>query len=450
MKKLIFSFFFFILFVIFCFTGTSSYKENKKIKIVNGSILSQNKKELTIQDKKNIIYILKDKVNANVGDLIAIKYTGVLNNKNIINKENIVNYEITPVIQEKEMRENFQDYGIFSDFYALAEEKLKTMSLDEKINQILLVRYPDDGLTILKEYPFGGYIFFEKDFKDKTKEQIQGMISSLQASVKIPILTAVDEEGGSVVRISSNKNLRKEKFKSPSELYKEGGFSNIELDTIEKSALLNELGLNVNLAPVVDVSTEKDNYIYDRALGEDTEKTSEYAKTVIKASKNMKVSYVLKHFPGYGNNDDTHEGKVEDTRPFETIKKTDLPPFEAGIKEGAEAVLVNHNIVKSVDDKNPASLSSSVHNLLRDDLGFTGIIITDDIAMNSLKNIENKTVKAIQAGNDLIITTNYEESRKEIKDAINNNTISENTLDKMVFRILAWKYYKGLLFETIK
>ncbi len=449
MKKIIVCFFF-LLFIISCFVSMTYYKENRKTSILKGSILSQNQKETTIQDEKNIIYTIKEQIDAEVGDFITMEYMERKKTAKEIEKQDIVKYEITPVISQTTIKETFQDNGIFSNYYTLAEEKLKTLSLDEKIDQILLVRYPEDGVSILKKHQFGGYLFFENDFKDKTREQVQSMMLSLQESVKIPILTAVDEEGGSVVRISSNKNLRKEKFKSPSELYKEGKMAAIEFDTIEKSALLNELGLNVNLAPVVDVSTAKDDYIYDRALGEDTETTSEYAKTVIRASKDMKVSYVLKHFPGYGNNKDSHETKVEDTRPFEEIKKTDLPPFETGIKEGAEAILINHNIIKNIDDKNPASLSSSIHNLLRSDLGFTGIIITDDLAMNSLNDIENKTVKAVQAGNDLIITTDYDTSEKEIKDAINNKTISESTLDKMVFRILAWKYYKGLLFDIIK
>ena len=111
------------------------------------------------------------------------------------------------------------------------------------------------------------------------------MIKEVQEVSKIPLLTAVDEEGGKVVRISSNKNLVEEPFKSSKELYKEGGFERIKEDTIEKSKVLNNLGLNVNLAPVVDVSTNASDYMYERALGENTELTATYAKTVISASK---------------------------------------------------------------------------------------------------------------------------------------------------------------------
>ena len=325
------------------------------------------------------------------------------------------------------------------------------MTLDEKIAQLLLVRYPENNATeILKENQFAGYLFFAKDFKDKTKEEVTNMISSLQQVSKIPILTAVDEEGGIVVRVSSNKNLRKERFQSPRDLYLEGGMDKIEEDTKEKSALLKELGLNLNLAPVVDVSTNPDDYMYERTLGENTELTSIYAKTVIDTSKNTGVSYTLKHFPGYGNNTDTHTGTAVDNRTYEDIIENDLPPFQAGINAKAEAVLVSHNVVNSIDPDNPASLSSDIHNLLRNKLNFTGIIMTDDLDMGAITSTDDATVKAILAGNDLIITTDYEKSIKEIKEAIENKIMDESLIDKLAFRVIAWKYYKGLLFEQQK
>ena len=250
--------------------------------------------------------------------------------------------------------------------------------------------------------------------------------------------------------VSSNPNLASSKFLSPRDLYLNGGFDKIKEDTVNKSLLLSELGLNLNLAPVVDVSTNSSDYMYKRTLGENTELTSTYAKTVIKASKGLGVSYTLKHFPGYGNNKDTHNGVVNDNRSYDEIVKNDLPPFEAGINEGAEAVLISHNTVTNIDSSNPASLSVDIHNLLRNKLGFTGIIITDDLAMGAISSINNATVKAILAGNDLIITTDYEESFNDIKDAINNDTIDEGLIDKLAFRVLAWKYYKGLIFENQK
>ena len=205
------------------------------------------------------------------------------------------------------------------------------------------------------------------------------------------------------------------------------------------------LGLNLNLAPVVDVATDPNAYIYPRTIGEDVNITSEYAKTVIEASKGTKVSYTLKHFPGYGNNLDTHISTSTDTRSYENIMNNDIKPFESGIEAGAEAVLVSHNIVTSIDKDSPASLSTSIHNLLRSNLNFTGVIIADDISMGALSQVDNVAVKAILAGNDLIITTDYETSFNSIKNAINENKISEELIDKLAFRVLAWIYYNGLM-----
>lgn len=335
---------------------------------------------------------------------------------------------------------------IFEKYYAKANKKMKKMKLDEKIAQLLLVRYPEkNGKEILKKYQFGGYIFFTKDFKGKTKSQIVNRSKQLQKVAKVPILTAVDEEGGSVVRISSNKKFIKSKFESPLKLYKLGGFNKIKQDTIKKSKFLSSLGINLNLAPVVDVSTNSKDYMYKRTLGKGTKLTSTYAKTVISSSKGKKVSYTLKHFPGYGNNVDTHTGKSIDKRKYKDILKNDLPPFRAGINAGAEAVLISHNIVTSIDKKNPASLSSKVHKLLRNNLNFTGIIITDAIDMGAVSNDKNATVKAIQAGNDLIITTDYMASIKSVKKALKSGKISQKTIDKAVRRILAWKYYKKMI-----
>ena len=359
--------------------------------------------------------------------------------------------EVDVTESEEGIPAEWRDDGIFHDYYQLAYQKLETLSLDEKIGQLFLVRYPDQNIIEdLEQYQFGGYVFFAKDFEDKTEQEVRDMIALLQEHSKIPLLTAVDEEGGDVVRVSSNPNLVSEPFKSSQELYRLGGFEAITQDTVEKSKVLKNLGLNLNLAPVVDVSVDPDDYMYDRSFGQNTDLTSTYAKTVIEASKGTGVSYTLKHFPGYGNNQDTHTSSTVDSRTYESIVQNDLPPFEAGIQAGAEAVLVSHNTVSSIDSNNPASLSSDVHNLLRDDLNFTGIIITDDLAMGAVSSIDDAVVKAILAGNDLIITTDYANDIAMVKRAVNDGTIREDKIDELAFRILAWKYYKGLMSENQK
>lgn len=428
-------------------------EKSKKTNTLSATVLAIKDKKITLQDENNIIYTFDAKnINAEIGENIIISYTGLLDENLEVQTGSIIDYKIIPVSNDENgISTDWMDDGIFKTFYVMAGNKLKTMNLDEKIAQILLVRYPDsNAVEILKEKQFGGYVFFAKDFQNKTQQQVQNMIKDLQDVAKIPILTAVDEEGGKIVRISSNPNLAKEKFKSPKELYTSGGFSAIERDTIEKSMVLHNLGLNLNLAPVVDVSQDPNDYMYDRTIGENTQITSTYAKTVIKASKGTKVSYTLKHFPGYGNNKDTHQGGTTDNRTRQEIEANDLPPFKAGIEAGAEAVLVSHNTVTSIDSNNPASLSANIHNILRNNLKFTGIIITDDLDMGAITSIDNATVKAVQAGNDLIITTDYNKSINEIKTAIENGSLSETQIDKLAFRVLAWKYYKGLITENKK
>ncbi len=349
-------------------------------------------------------------------------------------------------INKKKVSNKSLDNGLFKDYYEKAYQKLEKMSLDEKIGQILLVRYPDNNQKeIVEKYQFGGYLFFGKDFKDKTKDEVIKMIDDSNSVSKIPLLTAVDEEGGIVVRVSSNKNLRSERFLSSSELYKNGGFDRIKADTIEKSNLLKSLGINLNLAPVVDVSVDPNNYMYKRSLQEDAETTAKFSSLVIETSKNTGVSYTLKHFPGYGNNTDTHSGSSVDSRTRKEIESNDILPFKSGIKSGAEAILFSHNVVTSMDKDNPTSLSKTLHDYVRNDLNFTGVVITDDLDMGALKDIENKNVQALLAGNDLLISTDYVESIKEIKQAVDNKLLDEKTLDEHVLRVLAWKYYKGLL-----
>lgn len=442
-----------VVVVIFCGILFGVFgRDELETSSINGKVLKCSSDSITVQDSDNVIYTFNaENMDVSVGNNIFIEYTGLLDKNNEIQDIVVVNYDVITTANDTSVPDEWQDNGIFSKYYTLAYNKVKDMSLDEKIGQILLVRYPDsNAVSDLKKYNFGGYVFFEKDFKNKTKDEVIKMMNELQEVSDIPILTAVDEEGGKVVRVSSNPNLADSAFLSPSELYNEGGLSLIKDDTVRKSELLKSLGINLNLAPVVDVSTNPDDYMYGRSLGKDTSTTSMYANTVISASKGTGVSYTLKHFPGYGNNSDTHTGSSIDSRTLDDIIQNDLPPFESGISAGAEAILVSHNVVSSIDSNNPASLSSSVHNLLRNRLGFTGIVITDDLAMGAISSVDNAIIRSILAGNDLIITTDYVNDINKIKTAINDGIISEDMIDKLAFRVIAWKYYKELIFDNQK
>lgn len=437
--------------VFFIFRNKTENKEMDKevINELSASVLNLEQGKMTVLDHNQGIYTFNvPDGNVHIGDSVVLRYMGILDKEKEIQDNTVIEYSAVTEVEEDLLPSEWLEDGIFSDYFKQAYKKLDTLSLDEKLGQLLLVRYNEDkAVKDLKEYHFGGFVFFEKDFKNKTKDGVKEMIEELQENANVPLLTAVDEEGGKIVRVSSNPNLVSEPFKSSKELYQEGGYPRIEEDVKEKSKVLEKLGLNLNLAPVVDVSINPMDYMYERSFGADSALTSTYAKTVIEASKGSGVSYTLKHFPGYGNNSDTHNASVVDNRSYESIINNDIPPFDAGIHAGAEAVLVSHNIVNSIDNVNPASLSPSIHNILRNRLEFSGIIISDDLYMGATSNVQNATTKALLAGNDLIITTDYEQSISELKASLHDGTISEDLVNRVSLRVLAWKYYKGLIFD---
>ena len=421
-------------------TTTFSYNEKREIKTLTGTITNIKDNIITITTTDNVEYnIALDSHDLQLENTLILKYQGNLSTSKDFK---IISYEQ----QEKEslVPIAWQDNGLFKDYYEQAYNLLNTLSLDEKIGQLLLARHPSNNdVKDAQTYHLGGYVFFASDFKNKTTEQVKNMISNIQTNTSIPLLTAVDEEGGKVIRVSKYQNLAPTPFLSPSEIYLEGGYEAIREDTINKSKLLSSLGLNLNLAPVVDVSTNKADYIYERTLKLPTNLVNIYAKTVIEASKEGTVSYTLKHFPGYGNSKDTHKGMAINKESLESIQNNYLPPFIFGIE--AEAIMVSHNIMENIDSENPSSLSLKIHDILLKDLNFTGIIITDDLSMGAITQISMPNTKAILAGNDLLITTDYAKSFQEIKDSLANNTISEDILNHHVFKILAWKYYKHLI-----
>ncbi len=249
------------------------------------------------------------------------------------------------------------------------------------------------------------------------------------------------------MRVSSNPQLAEERFKSPQELYALGGFEEIKRDTIEKSRLLLSLGINLNLAPVADISINETDFIYQRAFGKGPIETAEYVQTVTEAMKETGISSTLKHFPGYGNNVDTHTGSAYDTRPYEEFVNNDFIPFISGIEAGAESILVSHNIIEAIDKDFPASLSKNLIDILRKDLEFTGIIITDDLSMGAITQLETELppeVIAVLAGNDMLIVTDFENSFNALLNSVKLGDVSTEKIDESVLRILQWKYYMKL------
>ncbi len=330
-----------------------------------------------------------------------------------------------------------------------AEEILNEMTMEEKVGQMFIARCPKaDAVQKAAEYHLGGYILFGRDFSEKTKDEVTGTIESYQEAVEIPLLIGVDEEGGTVNRVSTNPKIRAVPFRSPQELYAEGGFDLIQSDTQEKCELLRSLGINLNFAPVCDVSQNPGDFIYKRSFGQDAQQTAEYVKVVVETMDKEGMGSVLKHFPGYGNNEDTHTGISYDDRPYETFQNTDFLPFQAGIDSGADMVLIAHNIVKCMDEQYPASLSSKIHRILREELGFTGVMITDDLAMDGVRKFAGDTetaVLAVQAGNDMLCCTDFEVQIPAVLEAVERGEISEERIDESVLRILELKISLGLI-----
>lgn len=333
---------------------------------------------------------------------------------------------------------------LFGKYYGKAEGLLKKMSLEEKIGQLFLVRYDvNTSSKQIENYHAGGFVLFAKDFQNHTKESIKKEIAARQKMSKIPLAIAVDEEGGYVTRVSRYPAFRSEKFKANRVLFETGGYEAIETSEKEKAELLLNLGVNLNLAPVADVSTDPNDYMYIRSFGKNASETATFIFNVVKYNNESGISSCLKHFPGYGNNLDTHGGIAIDNRSYDNFVNNDYLPFKSGIEANVPTILVSHNVVNCIDNEYPASLSSKVINELRNNLNFSGIIMTDDLAMGAvLKYVKdnNAATLAINAGNDMIITSDFETMFNEVLNNVKNGIIKEETIDKAVRRIIAWKY----------
>ena len=329
-----------------------------------------------------------------------------------------------------------------------AEQRLESMSLEEKAAQMLMASCHESGSAQrAAAFGVGGLCLYADAFENKTQSQVIEMTDELQGLSSLSLLIGVDEEGGSVCRVSTNPNLRSAPFKSPLELYNEGGYTLIESDTQEKAQLLLDLGINVNLAPVCDVPQSTSDYMYSRSFGLDASSTADYVSLVVSIMKDSGIGYTLKHFPGYGGSADTHKGLAYDTRSYEEFAASDFLPFEAGLAAGTDSVLVSHNIVQCMDNDLPASLSPEVHRILREELGFQGVIVSDDLYMDAISQFtggENAAVQAALAGNDLICCADYEQSAAALVAAVNDGTLDEAQIDASVLRILNWKLSLGL------
>ena len=395
---------------------------------ITAQIISVSKDTVTIRDDKNSEYkldksLLNDSKNLIFGNDITISYTGDIKSE----------YEI---INSKVTENKIINADISLDKRKELSNIVQAMTIEDKAGQLLLVL---DSKNLLTDQTMSGCVLFEDDFANKSRNEVIENIERYQSNAKYPMIIAVDEEGGSVVRVS--KYLRDNRFRLPQDVYKSGGMDSIISDATEKSEYLKEFGINVNLAPVADVATNEDDYIYRRSFGVDADATSNYVRNVVMAMSDIKMGSVLKHFPGYGSAPGSG-GTYHDSRDFNSLKNNDLLPFKAGIEAGANSILVTNNIIDSVDNQNPATLSKDIHDLLREDLKYNGVIMTDDVTdlnNNEFGNDSEIVIKAIKAGNDLIMTSRPQIYFESLIAAINNDELCLNELDLSVLRVIAWK-----------
>lgn len=326
---------------------------------------------------------------------------------------------------------------------------LSGLTTEEKVGQLFLARCrKETAAEDIAQYHLGGLVLFDRDTEDETPESLRQTLERYQKAATIPLLIAVDEEGGSVVRISDKPAFRDAPFSSPRSLYEGGGMEALRTAEVEKDALLSDLGINVNLAPVCDITTDPAAFLYDRSLGQSPELTCQWVQIAVEEGQTYGIGCVLKHFPGYGNNADTHVGIAIENRSLEELEAQDLLPFAAGMEAGCGAVMMSHIQVTALDAEYPASLSPAVHRYVRETMGYNGVLVTDDLVMDAISvpyGIGEAAVLAVLAGNDLLISSDFPEQYAAVLEAIREGRISEEQLDNAVRRILLWKQPLGLL-----
>lgn len=328
-------------------------------------------------------------------------------------------------------------------------QMISDMSLEQRVGQLFLARCnADTAPADIRQYHLGGLVLFGSDFENQTPDSMRRTVAAYQEAAEKPLLIAVDEEGGDVTRISQFPAFRDRRFSSLRKRYDLGGLEGVLAEEEEKCRLLSDLGINVNLGPVCDIATEPEAFMYSRSLGQDAQTTAEVTASTVNLMNAFSIGSVLKHFPGYGNNADTHTGVAVDTRALSELKERDLVPFTAGIQAGCGAVMVGHIIVEALDGELPASLSPAVHRYLREELDFSGVIMTDDLVMQAITEqygAGEAAVMAVLAGNDLLCSTEYAVQYQAVLQAVLDGRIDIDVLNSALRNVLEWKISLGLL-----
>lgn len=342
-----------------------------------------------------------------------------------------------------------------------AQELLDSMTLEEKVYQLFIVTpraltgfYGVDiagpaTQEALQNYPVGGIIYFSENIYNEG--QISDMIRLSQEYARYPLFIGVDEEGGRVSRLSS---IGVTDTLEPMATYGAQG----DTDRVREigqtlGTQLGSVGFNIDFAPVADVVTNPNNTeIGDRSFSSDPQVAADMVAAMVEGLQSSGTISCLKHFPGHGSTEaDSHEGLSVTSRTLEELQQTELIPFLAGIDAGAEMVMISHMSAPAITgDNTPCDLSPViVTDLLREEMGFTGVVVTDSHEMGAITNYYGcgeAAVKAIAAGCDIVLMPyNLDEAVGAVLTAIENGELTEARIDESVLRILTLKYRYGIV-----
>ena len=335
------------------------------------------------------------------------------------------------------------------------QSMIDEMDAAEKAGQLIMADFRTNadgtGMTVLsdeakealREYYIGGVILFAENLD--TKEQTQQLTYDLQAAAHIPLFIGIDEEGGLVSRLNKS-NIEHEVFPPAAEM------EDVSWAGTSIGSSLGELGINVDFAPVADVNTNPDNpVIGTRAFSSDPQAAASKVAEFISAIQKMGVSACAKHFPGHGDTAmDSHLGETYVEHDMERLRSVEFVPFEQAITAGTDFIMAGHiKTPNATTDGLPATLSSEMLGILRNDLGFDGIIITDAMNMGAIVDAYGSgesAVMAVQAGVDMVLMpADLPEAAEALTEAIKKGVISEERVEDALWRILSLKYDKGIL-----
>lgn len=328
---------------------------------------------------------------------------------------------------------------------------IENMTVREKVCQMLMVM-PEDlvGPTVtessdslkeaLKEYPVSGFLF--KAYNMQSQKQIFELIKDMQSYSKISLLIACDEEGGRVNRLMKKVGTT---YIGPMFDYKDDGCEKAYENAYTIASDMQGLGFNLNFAPVADVwSNPKNTVISDRAYSDNFEQAAELVAAAVKGFHDGGVATTLKHFPGHGDTlEDSHHSSAYVKKTLEEIKNKELLPFVSGIEAGSDLVMLGHLSLLELSSEPILFSHEIVTGLLRDDLGFEGVIITDSLEMAAVSehySLKDILIRSMNAGVDILLCPGeIDECVTIIEEAIKVGTISESRIDESVLRILELK-----------